>query len=153
MQIQYAENINFLGWYCPQQRKMKDDREMRFLNNLRVNFIHFRTPIVSTGKQLTVSVSARLEYSEGHPLYGTPFPESAPTVIVPPKIKATNVIFKAGETIGKKSLPDDTEVIPFCRTQLGKLEKLVSECEKQFNKPPRNPCDKIHNDAPSDKSS
>jgi|SRR5271157_2678167 len=153
MQIQYAEKDQFWEWYCPQQRKIKEDREMRFLKDLRVNFIHFLPPIVHTEKKMTYVANTRMEYSEGDPRYGTPFPESNPMVIVPSRIKATKVIFKAGQPIGEKSLPDDTEVIPFCLTQLGKLEKLVSECEKQFNKPPRNPCDKIHNDAPSDKSS
>ena len=153
MQIQYAEKDEFWEWYCPQQRKMKEDREMRFLKDLRVNFIHFRPPIVSTEKELTVQASVRLEYSKGHPLYGTPIPESIPMAIVPPKIKALNVIFKAGQTIGKKSLPDDTEVIPFCSTQLDKLEQLVNRCEKQFNKALRDPCDDIHLDAPSEEHS
>ena len=153
MQIQYAEKDQFWEWYCPQQRRMKEDREMRFLKDLRVNFIHFRPPIVTTKKIAPLQMSMRLVYSEGHPLYGTPFPESVPIVSAPLKVKATNVIFKAGQTIGKKSLPDDTEVIPFCSIQLDKLEQLVSKCEKQFNKPPRDPCDEIHPDIPPEEPS
>jgi hypothetical protein len=81
MQIQYAEKDQFWEWYCPQQRKIKEDREMRFLKDLRVNFIHFRPPIVSTEKQIAYQTGGRMVYSEGHPLYGTPFPEKAPEVI------------------------------------------------------------------------
>lgn len=151
MQIQYAEKDQFWEWYCPQQRRMKEDREMRFLKDLRVNFIHFRPPIVTTQKVAPLQTSIRIVYSEDHPLYGTPFPESTPVVGVPLKVRATNVIFKAEQTIGKKSLPDDTEVIPFCSAQLDKLEQLVSKCEKQFNKPQRDPCDTISPEMPSEK--
>lgn len=148
MQIQYAEKDQFWEWYCPQQRRMKEDREMRFLKDLRVNFIHFRPPIVTPEKEASYLICATVVYSEGHPLYGTPLPERTPVVSAPPKARATNVIFKAGQTIGKKSLPDDTEVIQFCSTQLDKLEQLVSKCENQFNKPPRDPCDEIYPDIP-----
>jgi hypothetical protein len=68
---------------------------------------------------------------------------------VQPRIKATKVIFKAGQTIGEKSLPDDLEVIPFCYTQLCKLEKLLAKCETQFNRPPLNPCDENPHETPS----
>ena len=153
MQIQYVVKDQFWEWYCPQQKSMKEDREMRFLNNLRVNFIHFRPPIVHTEKEKQVGISARVVYSKDHPLYGTPLPESIPTAIVPPEIKTINVIFKAGQTIGEKSLTDDTEVIPFCSTQLDKLEKLVSKCEKHFDKLPRDRCNEVRHETPSEKSS
>ena len=153
MQIQYSEKDQFWEWYCPLQRRIKDDREMRFLKDLRVNFIHFRPPIVTTKKIAPLGAEIRMTYHRDDPRYGTPFPESAPITSVPPKVRATNVIFKAGETIGKKSLPDDTEVILFCSTQLDKLEQLVKKCEKQFNKPPRDPCDKIHPDIPPEEPS
>lgn len=145
MQIQYAEKDQFWEWYCPQQRKMKEDREMRFLKDLRVNSIHFQPPIVTMKKGQSYLLDANILLEE-KPLYGTQLPESIPIDFKLPKRKAMNAIFKAGQTIGKKSLSEDTEVIPFCLKQLNKLELLVNECEKLFNKVPRNPCDEIHSD-------
>ncbi len=144
MQIQYAEKDQFWEWYCPQQRRMKKDREMRFLKDLRVNFIHFRPPIITTEKEAPYQMATTLVYSEGHPLYGTPLPRPVPMLYTQPRAKATNVIFKADQTIGRKSLPDDTEVIEFCSRNLNKLEEIVNKCEKQFNKTPRDPCNDVH---------
>ena len=122
-------------------------------NSLRVNSIHFCSPIVTTEKIAMITASGRLEYSKGHPLFGTPFPEIIPAVIIPHRTKATRVIFKAGRTIEKESLPHDVEVIPFCLRQLSKLDDLVDECEKRFNKSSRNQCYKILSGAPSEESS
>ena len=121
MQKQYKKENGFCEWYCPQQNKMKNDIEMRFLNDLRVNVIHFCSPIVHTEITGSYQADIRLVYSEGDPRYGTPFPERIPMFVATPRIKATRVIFKAGQTIEGKSLPDDTEVIPFCFRQLSKL--------------------------------
>ena len=149
MQNQYARKPNFWEWYCPKQMNMKGDDELKFLNNLRVNFIHIKPSTITAVRQASYTMLPPiLKYADDHPLKGTErtvaeaFPSEPPETTV----KTLEVIFDADEYAKKEGLKEDTTVLPFCYRQLLKLTEIVDECEKHFNKPSRDPCEKITGD-------
>ncbi len=148
MQNQYAEKPNFWEWYCPKQISMKGDDELKFLNNLRVNFIHIGPPTITTVRADSYGMDCPLVYADDHPLKGTETPvmDMSPSKPLETGVKTLDVIFDADEYTVKEGLKEDIEVLPFCHRQLEKLEALVDECEKHFNRPPRDPCEKLAED-------
>lgn len=145
MQSQYAKEPNFWEWYCPKQMSMKSDNELRFLNNLRVDLIHIRPPTITTVRAASYTMDTILVYADDHPLKGTetPIADNLPSKPSESPIKTLDVIFDADEYTAKEGLKEDTKVLPFSYRQLEKLETLVDECEKHFNRTHCGPCEKL----------
>jgi hypothetical protein len=58
MQKQYQDKPNFYEWYCPKQIEMKKDSELKFLNSLRVDFIHIKPCVIVTEREAHVGIRA-----------------------------------------------------------------------------------------------
>ncbi len=140
MRTQYGDKNGFWEWYCPQQTKLKYDDEMRFLNHVRVNFIHLGPQQVTTVREQSIQIGTTLVYAPNHPLKDTQPPDATSTEIQSISPRTVDVIFKADKDTMKKGLKTDMSVLQFCDRQLKKLDGLVSGCEKVLNRPSRDPC-------------
>lgn len=134
MQKQYNSKPCFEDWYSSKQKDMKGDNELKFLNKLRVDFIHIKTPIIATVREATYMLAAYVKYADNHPLKGTepPLTDIQPVIPFDTQIKTLEVIFDTNEYAANEGLGKDTEVLPFCDRQLHKFEDLIDECEKRF---------------------
>lgn len=107
MQEQYTQKDGFKNWYKNQQRTMKKDSDLVFLNAARVDVVH-KKPIGTI-----------LEFTLMPPLSG----------MVAGEIPYENFTF----TVDKRAFQKNEEdIIEFSETQLNKLAQLVNECEHFF---------------------
>ncbi|MBN1212969.1 MAG: hypothetical protein JXA92_10360 [candidate division Zixibacteria bacterium] len=123
MQKQYMGNNEFEVWYKQQQEKMKNDLELEYLNDARVETVH-RKPI-TTGIMGAVGLSQTVDLVKA----GEEPPPSKK------KLKDSNYP-KSDSIIVDYTFVyfNNVPVIPYCESQVIKLEKLVSECEDKFLK-------------------
>jgi hypothetical protein len=124
MQKQYAHCAGFHKWYSPQQLKMEADRELNYLNEARIAAL--KTEPVKKG------VSRIIQKDFGYAVEGQN--ESVKTGDVNQEIKNEESMAQRSPITVRRFLPEfnDASVIEFCEKQLGKLEKLVRECEERF---------------------
>ena len=134
MQKQYNSKSGFDNWYSRKQTDMKSDDELKFLNKLRVDFIHIRPPRIATVRQTTSKMTGYAVYADDHPLKGTepPAADKQPITSFDTQVKTLEVIFDTNGYAANEGLKKNNEVLPFCDRQLHKFEALIDECERQF---------------------
>ena len=153
MQKEFHHIIGFEDWYTNKQRLIQSDNDFKFFNELRVATVHtkalqpnkkVKVSIVEPAISITDSVSVRViragKAVEEHPAQD----ENMDTQQVPSFTKA----FEPFRSLGKKSArnkgsrnisrffkerPDD-DLVGLCEKYVGKLKKLVDECEQLFNR-------------------
>jgi len=120
LQKQYSSYANFSDWYYPYQEEMKDDKELKYLHELRVEEVH-REPVV-TGTTRTRSFTIDVIIGEPSAVTTETKKNTKPaSAKIPPKVV-------------KRFLPkfDRVNIIDFCEKQINKLEKIVKKCECTF---------------------
>jgi len=121
MKKQYSHCKGFSEWYCTYEIQMSADPELRFLNCARAENVHKEyTQIGATrGTSLAIDVILVRE-GESRPEQGKEVERAADA--------------PSGQAVLRRFFPGfrDQEAMEFCEKQLGKLNKLVEECEHRF---------------------
>jgi len=134
MQKQYSSKSGFDDWYSYKQTDMKSDDELKFLNKVRICFIHIRPPTISTIRETSSKFHSYTAYADDHPLKETESQVSDMTPFGPfsTQAKTLDVIFDPDIYPANSGLKTILEVLPFCGRQLKKYKNLVDECESHF---------------------
>jgi len=131
MQCEFKKFKEFSDWYEKKQKKMIDDKDFLFFNNLRVETIHKR--IVRPHKRIEVGISGDISFIgnleikvfKNNKVISKKTVESE-KIKLPPEKEVTVKYFWYSE-----ERPDE-DFLELCRVYVKKLEKLVEECEKNF---------------------
>lgn len=130
MQGQYAQVEGFGRWYEDKQKEMREDQELKYLDNARVASVH--TEFISTGatRVATLGMTCCLEKAKNAP--------STNNVDIPQKVDAPQNSESSRPTLPKtvkRFFPEfeEMDIIEYCKRQLDKFEKLVAECEQKFS--------------------
>jgi len=134
MQEQYKGKSGFDDWYSDKQTYMKSDDELKFLNELRICFIHIKMPTISTIRETSSKFHSYKVYADDHPLKETESQVSDMKPFGPfsTQAKTLDVIFDPDIYPANSGLKTILEVLPFCGRQLKKYKNLVDECESHF---------------------
>jgi len=126
---QYAHYNGFPEWYCQKKIRMFTDPELKYLKKARDTDVHTDTH----GKPLETGATRKIQGSMDAILVeeGTPMAEQVKEAEPkPPTQSSPKTVRRFFSKFG------GVDVVPFCESQLGKLTKLVEECEKRFQAKP-----------------
>jgi len=121
MKKQYRHREGFNEWYCQKQIEMKTDRELKYLNEARVENVH-KTPVpTGSTRQGAIRIDAIVAK------------EGVSEAKQPKKGEYKSPEQRNQRTV-RRFFPKfkDIDVIEFCEKQLKKLADIVQECESNF---------------------
>lgn len=121
MQKQYCKVSGFPKWYCQKQTEMIADDDMSYLNKARVETVHKKP--TTTG----INAVGRMRHDVQLIKADVPPPPPVEGVEQGDNKKTTSNI--VGYTFVDYH---NTDVVPFCESQLNKLKKIVIECEDKY---------------------
>jgi len=128
MQSQYDDE-----WY--REQHFEFNQELRFLTEIRNDFVHKKPQTIIANRGLESSVTARVVYADGDPRKKTapPLPETKPSEPIVSQPVTYEVVIRPDDKLKKKlGLEDEYNILDFCNRQYKMYEKLVKECEKRF---------------------
>lgn len=125
MRKQYAHCNGFAKWYCQKKKKMSADPRLKYLQKARNTDVHADTH----GKPLKTGATRKIQIK----VDAIVVKEGAPVAEQPKKAEPKLPTQSSPKTV-RRWFPKfgRVDVVPFCESQLGKLTKLVEECEKRF---------------------
>jgi len=134
MQREFGKVPGFIEWYRIQQDKMRSDEKMRILGDKRHATTHEEP--VRPHAQVGVTVTERLIMTDSVSVVVThadgTIERSDSTSPPPPPASATTQP-NAEWRWSFDEIPD-MDVITVCREHMSKLESIVADCERLFNR-------------------
>jgi len=120
MQRQFGKVSGFPEWYCKRQTEMIADEDMTYLNKARVETVHKKpTTMGVIGATRLANIVDLVKAGEDPP--------------TPKKVKPIEDKKPTSNIVGYTFADyNDKDVVPFCESQMIKLENMVIKCEEDF---------------------